>query len=197
MNTTSSPFAKAKHLTLFVLLLLIVACSSETSKKKQIQTIEEMEKVLFSDDETASVPASKRKEMELLRSSYRTFLQEFPTDTVAARYIYNWAMMDADFFKQYEASALLLERFQREFPQHELAAKALFLQAFTYAEYVKDFTKAELGYKAFLQRYPNHDLVPSIQFELQNLGKSPEELLNLKMNSANPEDGTKAAKKEN
>lgn len=193
MNTISTIVAKAKHLTLFVLLIFVLACSSNSQKQKQIEAINQLEKILFNDEVVSQTKLAKRSDMEQLRTYYTQFLQDHPSDTISARFLYNWAMMEADYFKQFEESATLLERFQREFPKHDLAAKALFLQAFTYAEYVKDYSKAELAYKAFIQRYPEHELVPSIQFELQNLGKSPEELLNLNREASVPDEGTKNA----
>lgn len=207
MDTLSTRFTKAKPLSIFILLVVFVACSGKNDKKKRIETITKLEHILFDEDadknadKDADKDASLNKgvstqlEMENLRENYRQFLSSYSADTVSARYVYNWAMMEADFFKNYTASVKLLERFQRDYGTHPMAAKALFLQGFTYSEYLKDYKKAELAYLAFIERFPNHDLVPSIQFELQNLGKSPEELLNLKLNEAASLNEPKSSKK--
>lgn len=196
MNTLNTRFTQAKRLSIFILLSVFVACSAKNDKKNRIETISKLEHVLFDEDASQNEVASKQAEMEKLRENYRQFLGSYAADTISARYVYNWAMMEADFFKNYTASVQLLERFQRDYSSHPMAEKALFLQGFTYSEYIKDYKKAELAYKAFIERYPNSDLVPSIQFELQNLGKSPEELLNLKMSEEIPQNETPKSKKQ-
>ncbi len=166
---------------IFTFLWVFMTCSTGSDREKRLQTIETLEWVLLDDNDTNRSAQEKRTDALKLMEEYDAFIRAYPSDSLSAVYLYNQAMMQADQFKRYEESAKLLERFQREYPNHSLSAKALFLQAFTYAEYVKDFKRAEAIYRSFLQRYPDHEMVPSIEFELNNLGKSPEELLNLNL----------------
>jgi tetratricopeptide (TPR) repeat protein len=173
---------KSKIIWLILIgIFVFKACTSVSDRTKRLQTIEMLEWVLLDDNDTNRSAQEKRTDALKLLEEYQTFVSAYPNDSLSAVYLYNQAMMQADQFKRYEESAKLLERFQREYPNHALAAKALFLQAFTYAEYVKDYKRAELIYRSFLQRYPDNEMVPSIEFELNNLGKSPEELLNLNL----------------
>lgn len=63
------------------------------------------------------------------------------------------------------------------FPNHPRAPEAVFMCGFICAEYLKDYNQASIFYKKFLKAYPDHELVTSVQAELDNLGKSPEEIL--------------------
>lgn len=63
------------------------------------------------------------------------------------------------------------------FPNHPKTPEALFMSGFICAEYLKDYNQASIFYKKFLKAYPDHELVTSVQAELDNLGKSPEEIL--------------------
>ena len=42
---------------------------------------------------------------------------------------------------------------------------------FIYANTTSDTAQARLEYNQFLQNYPDHELVPSVEWELQYLGK--------------------------
>ena len=57
---------------------------------------------------------------------------------------------------------------------------ALFMIGYINANILNDKKSARIEYKDFLNRFPNHSLVPSIEFELDYLGKSVEELPALK-----------------
>ena len=39
---------------------------------------------------------------------------------------------------------------------------------------------AKVGYERFLSKFPNHELARSAKFELENIGKTPEEILSPK-----------------
>lgn len=183
MKVNPAIWLKITSLKWFIVafLWLGMACSTDSDREKRLQTIKSLEWVLLDDNDTNRSALEKRADALKLIEEYDAFIRAFPKDSLSAVYLYNQAMMQADQFKRYEECAKLLERFQREYPNHSLSAKALFLQAFTYAEYLKDFKRAEAIYRLFLQRYPDHEMVPSVEFELKNLGKSPEELLNLSL----------------
>ncbi|TNE69638.1 tetratricopeptide repeat protein [bacterium] len=169
-------------LILFVLSMMN-ACSGFNKKEKQVERIKGLEWVLMDENDTNRSASEKMADAKKLKDEYHQFVSAFPQDTLAPLFLYNIAMLEADQFKNYVESAKLLEQFQREYPEHTLASKALFLQGFTYAEYVKDYKRAELVYRLFIQKYPDSEMVPSIEFELKNLGKSPEELLNLNVSN--------------
>ena len=63
------------------------------------------------------------------------------------------------------------------YPALEEAPGALFMCGFLQANELKDYTEAERTYKLFLEKYPDHELAASAQSELDNLGLTPEEIL--------------------
>ena len=44
------------------------------------------------------------------------------------------------------------------------------------ANVLKDLNNAKNKYQNFLKKFPNHELAPSVNFELDNMGLSIEEL---------------------
>ena len=55
-------------------------------------------------------------------------------------------------------------------------AQAQFMIGYIYANILNDNSQAELNYKNFLDRFPDHELAPSVQFELDHLGKDINEI---------------------
>jgi len=68
------------------------------------------------------------------------------------------------------------ESFIKQFPKSTHAPKARFLIAFTYNNQLSDTESAKKQYKTFIESYPNHDLRQSAEYELNNMGKSLEDL---------------------
>ena len=63
------------------------------------------------------------------------------------------------------------------YPDSEQAPLALFMIGFTYANEIGNKDKARMSYKEFLEKYPNNVLKSSVEFELENMGKSAEDIL--------------------
>jgi len=78
-----------------------------------------------------------------------------------------------NYLKAVEYYTELIEKF----PNNEKTPEAIFMAGFICAENLKDFERAKYFYKRFLKAYPDHELASSVQTELENLGKSPEEIL--------------------
>lgn len=69
---------------------------------------------------------------------------------------------------------------QYDFPNSEKAPQALFMAGFVSSEMLKDNDAAATHYKRFMKIYPDNELAVSVQEELNNLGKTPEEILSSK-----------------
>jgi len=65
----------------------------------------------------------------------------------------------------------------RDYPAHAKAPDALFLQAFTFETMLNDASSAKSYYTQFVEKFPTHKLVPQAQLSIQNLSKSPEDLI--------------------
>lgn len=79
----------------------------------------------------------------------------------------------------YEKAENSLQQFSTDFKGDKNYPNALFLRGFILANNLNQMDSAKSVYNYFLKRYPNHELVPSVKFELQNLGKSPDLLLEI------------------
>lgn len=66
------------------------------------------------------------------------------------------------------------------YPNGEYAAKSIFMIGFINANYTNNLDKGRKYYNKFLEKYPNHDLADDAKYEIQNLGKSIDDLPFLK-----------------
>ena len=63
------------------------------------------------------------------------------------------------------------------YPNSAKASESIFLCAFIYDTYLQKYDDARRYYKMFLKKYPNHPLAKDAQISLDNLGKTPDELV--------------------
>ena len=69
------------------------------------------------------------------------------------------------------------EELIRIHPDSEYSPGALFMIGYVNANELKNYEKAKRIYFEFLEKYPNNELVSSVNFELENIGKSPDQLV--------------------
>ncbi|MFZ0390745.1 MAG: outer membrane protein assembly factor BamD [Calditrichia bacterium] len=68
------------------------------------------------------------------------------------------------------------QKILEEYPNGVYSSKSLFMVAFINANYIQNYEKAKEYYSKFLQKYPNHELASSAKYELENLGKNPDDM---------------------
>jgi TolA-binding protein len=84
-----------------------------------------------------------------------------------------------------EKAIQLFIKLHDEYPSSEYAPSGLFMAGFIYANDLKNFDEATKYYHQFLKEYPNDDLAASAQAELDNMGLTPEEILQKRMAKEN------------
>jgi outer membrane protein assembly factor BamD (BamD/ComL family) len=166
-----------KKLVVFVPALLVaVSCSN---KKEDVQaslkaSIDSSEKVLYA---TAATSAVDAKIGEKAVAAYIRYVEKFPADSNSADYLFNAAEV-ASAIKMTQSSLLYFEKFEKQYPTNSKAPMALFLQGFIYENDLSDFGKATIKYQEVIKKYPNSKIAVDAQACINNLGKSPEELIN-------------------
>jgi TolA-binding protein len=149
---------KKVAILIFVSLgIFLSSCSSENEKDLMKQAQEELK----NNDYSAAIVTLEK------------ITNEFPeTQEAGEAYI--------EMAKLYQGRAVAVQYYTKayeEYPELDEAPGALFMCGFLQANELKDLTAAESTYKLFLEKYPNHELAASAQSELDNLGLTPEEIL--------------------
>lgn len=159
-----------KLLSLSVAILFFTACLSP--QKKMNDQIAQFEKTLYADS-SMNPDAAKAKEIIGLYTSYA---DKFPDDTLSAGYLFKAADISSKINETTQAIELF-GRMLKNYPDNKNAPYALFLQGFIYENQIGDPVKARPYYEAFLKKYPDHPIAGDVTFSLENLGKTPEELI--------------------
>ena len=160
--------------SLFLLLILFIACSKNYEKnlaeadklieqKDFKKAIELLKEATSSDDEKISVSALK-KIATIYQQNSLPEINYSESQKIAQKYFYQ-----------------IFERF----PNSEDAPKSLFMSAYLLSNELKQYDLATKQYNLFLEKYPDHELAASAKIELENIGLSPEEILQKNLNKSN------------
>ncbi len=144
----------------FFLPLLFIACGGFT--EDELWTKVEQAKANRNWDSTMQV--SQRILKEYPQGRYRGWAQ--------------FALAESHRFKNQHREALdNYKLFVEKYPEMQPGAVSLFLVGYIYGNNLLVYDSAKIFYEQFLMKYPSHDLAPTVQLELQTLGKSPQEVL--------------------
>lgn len=162
-----------KFLVLSFLMLSLSRC--ENSAQRQVpstgEKIAALEKKLFGQEDQYNM--NDAKELMML---YIGFADSVPSDEKSPDYLFKAA--DISLYQQSgDKTIALFDRILTDYPQHPHAAMSLFLKAFVFDNRMADTAMAHRYYSEFIQSYPQHEFADDAAIAIQNLGKSPEELI--------------------
>ena len=151
-----------------VIIFLFSACNSNRDKE------------LF---ESATAKANAKNYSEALKD-YNQIIDEYSSGEKASESIFAVAAMyhmyQVPNISKEESLKKAITYYQKlydQFPKNDKAAKALFMAAFIKANELNQLDGARSSYQLFIEKFPNHELAMQAKIELENLGKTPEEML--------------------
>jgi len=156
-------------------VIALSACSgggNDAKKKELNDQITKMEQELFSSPEV-SVTSDKANSIVMLYSRY---VSENPDDSLSSIYLFK----SAEMFRAANNGKMAVKYFQRvidEYPESEKVPVSYFLMGFVYENIISDMKEAEKYYKIYLEKYPNGEFANDAAVLIENLGKSPEEMI--------------------
>ena len=156
-------------ITLSLFLLLMAGCSN---KKTAGELLTEGEKFINEENLPESV------------LSYETLIKDYPEDVLAPEATVRLATIYQNkLVKNISENESLLKSLElftsvyEKYPLSEQAPMGLFMAGFVQANELNDFDGATETYNLFLKDYPDHELAASAKEELENMGLTPEEIL--------------------
>jgi outer membrane protein assembly factor BamD (BamD/ComL family) len=157
---------------LIVILLISLLASCSPSKEKRIARINDMEKNLFAPENTNF----NKEKADSLTDLYEAFIKDFPQDTLAPGYLFkaaNLAMNSGDGSK----ALTLFDQYIAQYPDQPKAGMSLFFKGFIYENVLMNLDKARETYLLFIEKYPADEFADDAQMAIQNLGKTPEMMI--------------------
>jgi len=101
-----------------------------------------------------------------------------PTSENAAETLFKAAEV-AKSLRTYPKSLSLYDWIIEKYPNYEKTSTSLFLKGFIIENNLGNDEKAREVYDAFLSTYPDHELADDVEFLIENLGKTDEEILQM------------------
>lgn len=163
-----------RQLILCVLLATaIFGCKPDV--KYTTEQIDELSKSMLENTGMYGINQEKAKEYI---SAVESFAKSNPDDANTPLYI-NKAGDLARSMQQYTRAIKLFDKLVEDYPDHERVPSTLFLKGFMLENELKQTDKARDTYKTFIKMFPSHDLTDDVQFLLDNIEKSDEEILKI------------------
>jgi tetratricopeptide (TPR) repeat protein len=159
-----------KSLLFVTLPLLMIACSPPA--ENDAAAIEKFEDELFSSEEGV---IDKTRALELV-DMYVDFADNYPEDSLAVEYLFKGAEFCLN-LGEGERSIELYDRVIMEYPDFRKVPECYFLKAYVYENFLGDLENAKTLYLLFIEKYPDNEFADDAAISIQNLGKSPEELI--------------------
>lgn len=179
-----------KQLTFIFSLLMLAttfSCSSPTKKEGEDDTsaksiknmsIDNLNKEIKKREEALNSDTTNmdKRKAAILMEAYATYAERFPNYEEAADRLFKAGELAMGLNHSVEAIKYFDEVYNK-FDQYEKRPYALFMKAFVLENQVHQYDQAEEIYKEFIQLYPNHEMADDAQYSIDNMGKSPEELI--------------------
>ncbi len=156
-------------MTLIISACCIIACSP--SKNKRIESINTYESKLLNAGQSI-----KKEQYDSLLNMFESFAKDFPKDSLAPGYLYKASSLYVYARNNVDKSIELLDKIISEYPDFKGVSECYFYKGFVY-ESANRVDEAHKAYQAFIEKYPDHYLAKDAQFQMQNLGTDPLELV--------------------
>jgi TolA-binding protein len=165
---------------LLLSLLIILSLSSCGNKKNAEEILAEGNKFLEEGKITEAVES-----YEILINDYSD--SESASDALSrlAGIYQNKQVKNISEKESLEKSSELFYKLFTDYPESHLAPMGLFMAGFVQANELKQFDKATNTYNLFIEKYPDHELAASAKEELENMGLTPEEILQKNLAKSN------------
>lgn len=178
------PVLKKQIMLSRVMLLLAVTAwsgcnffktSSEekSPEEKLLEEVKKAEATLYGEDNNFKF--DEKLAFDVIKS-YEEFVQKYPKSKASPEML----LKSADLHRAMKSYTTALETYKRietDYPDFEKIPQVIFLEGFVYENELYKLEKAKERYEFFLSKYPSHELADDVKFSLQNLGKSPEEII--------------------
>jgi outer membrane protein assembly factor BamD (BamD/ComL family) len=158
---------------LFALVLSIVALAGcGPSREKSVKTITSLETRLFA----PNTNGFDKVKADSLAAAYASFIKHFPKDSLTMKFTFKAANLNMNMGDGAKAIELF-DKFIATYPDEPKAIVSMFFKAYIYENQLKNLEKAKELYLQFVEKYPNSDFAKDARMALQNLGKSPEQMV--------------------
>jgi TolA-binding protein len=156
--------------------------AAEEAKSKRAPEVSNVKQYLTKVGEDVFVDPDKfginRKAAQSYVDACEAFALAYPNTKEAPEFLYKATEISRT-LRTFTKSLSMYDWIIDEYPQYEKAPTAMFLKGFIIENELNNDEAAMKVYKTFLSRYPDHQLRDDVQFLLDNVGKTDEEIMDM------------------
>jgi TolA-binding protein len=107
---------------------------------------------------------------------YESYATRFPKDSLAPVYLFKAAGIAMNTGDGGKAIGLF-DKLLKDYPSSPKAALGLFFKGYVQENLLKNLDQAKETYLLFIEKYPDNDFADDAQASIDNLGKTPEQMI--------------------
>jgi len=161
---------KVKILLLPILLIGMISCGP--SRSKDAAKIRSIESRLFSPKATSL----DKEAADSLLTLYSAFIKNYPGDSLTQKYTFKAGSLYMNTGNG-KSAIEMFDLYRATYPNDVKSAMCLFFTAYIYENLLRNLDKAQELYILFIEKYPHHDFADDAQMALNNLGKTPDQMV--------------------
>ncbi|MEQ8623958.1 MAG: tetratricopeptide repeat protein [Vicingaceae bacterium] len=177
-----------KIISVAIVATILVACGSpeEKANKEPVDSAIKLDKL---NEENLLAEVQRREKLlnededgmqngraRALMDAYVAYATRFSNYENAAEYLFKAGEIAMGINMTAE-SIKYLDKVYNDYPRYERRPYALFLKAFVLENQSNNLDEAERVYTQFIEEYPTHEMADDAKYSIDNMGKSPEELI--------------------
>jgi outer membrane protein assembly factor BamD (BamD/ComL family) len=152
--------------------IILISVSCKPSKEKSALKIQTLEQSLYS----PSASSFSKSKADSLVVMYEDFANRFPGDSLSPSCLFKAANVTMNLGNGQKALDLF-DRVLEKYPKYQKAPLCLFFKGYVYENLLHDLVKAKETYLQFIENYPTNEFAQAAQASIQNLGKTPEQMI--------------------
>jgi outer membrane protein assembly factor BamD (BamD/ComL family) len=167
---------KSAVIVLALSMMLFAGCSKKSAPELMQLAQETHQRAQFTAD-SLGMKANVQELFGPVIQKYEEVVKEHPTTPEAEQSLFKIAELHAGVLKDPVKAVDDFRRYATSFPSGVKTQTAMFMIGYIYNNELNMIDSAGVAYRRFLERFPESELATSAQYELNTLGKRPEEML--------------------
>ena len=165
-------FSKMK-VTPFIFLLIIFLSGCKNAQEKALDDVKKVESELYGDGKNFRFDEALARDAI---AKYKNYAEQNPESKEAPEMLLKAADLHRA-LREYNEAMDIFKKIETTYPDFDKLPHIIFLQGFVYENEMQQLPQAKARYEYFIERYPDHPLAKDVRFSIQNLGKTPEEII--------------------
>ncbi len=163
----------------FILALLpfLFSCNnSEEKRNSELQSLNEQKNEFYNKLTSSDFDF---EEVRNLADNYESFIESYPKDIVCSKLTIELANIYVNFLGDPDKDIELYSSIEEKYHDSEYLPESYFAIANIYNDRLHKLGKASEYYRKLTEEFSDHELSKQAKFLMENIGKTPEELLDV------------------